>query len=197
MKRGDRKRGRGILGVGVGLLAGGLLLSAGRAEAAATVCGTIITNVATATMTSGFPDYVLYEVSYNATCTVSVSCPPVVALRKFANGGYTTECAAGCTVTFSICIENQTVDTIWGITVTDKLPDNMTFVDEGVGPKFDQTAPNLGAPVVVNASTVGGLPAGNLGAPGFGQGAPYYLRWTYNGIGPAKSACSVYRARIL
>jgi len=172
-------------------------LAAGRAQAAATVCGTIITNVATATMTSGFPDFVLYEVSYNATCTVQVLCPPVVALRKFANAAYLSEGAAGGTVTFSICIENQTNDTVWGITVTDKLPDNMTFVDEGFGNDFDLTTPNLGVPNVVSAATTGGLATAPAGAPPFGQAPNYYLRWTYTGIGPAKSACAVYRARIL
>src|SRR5678809_720233 len=103
MRQGDRMtrpwRGAGFA-VAVAL---GLGLSSGRAEAAATVCGTIITNVATATMTSGFPDFVTYVVSYNATCTVQVLCPPVVALRKFANDGFTTEAGAGATVTFSIC----------------------------------------------------------------------------------------------
>jgi len=178
----------------LGLLAVGVAL-AGTANAASTVCGTIITNVATATMTSGFPDFVGYEVSYNASCTVVVLCPPVVALRKYANGGFLTEGAAGATVTFQICIENQTNDTVWGVTVSDQIPNNMAYVD-AVGPSFDFTVPNLGAPLFGSASTAAGL-ATMGGAPTTGQGAPYFLRWTYNGIGPAKSACSVYRAKIL
>jgi uncharacterized repeat protein (TIGR01451 family) len=190
----SRAQARGTLLVAV-LLAG--LVVPRLAQAASTVCGTLITNVATATMTSGFPDFVGYEVSYNATCTVLVLCPPVVALKKYANGGMLTEAAAGATVTFQICIENQTTDTIWAISVTDRMPDNMTFVSAGGVPSFDQTAPNLGAPAVVNATTVAGLTAGTVGAPAFGTASPVYLRWTYPGIGPSKSACVVYQAKIL
>jgi uncharacterized repeat protein (TIGR01451 family) len=184
--------------MGLALLA--MVVAAPRAHATSTVCGTLITNVATATMTSGFPDFVGYEVSYNATCTVLVLCPPVVALKKYANGGFLTEAAAGATVTFQICIENQTTDTIWGIAVTDRMPDNMTFVDTvptGTAPAFDNTTPSLGLPAVVNATTVAGLTAGTTTAPAYGTASPLYLRWTYNGIGPNKSACTVYRAKIL
>jgi uncharacterized repeat protein (TIGR01451 family) len=171
---------------------------ASRAQATATVCGTIITNEATATMTSGFPDFVGYEVSYNATCTVTVLCPPVVALRKFANGGYLTESAAGATVTFSICIENQTVDTVWGVTVTDQLPSNMTFVDYGTGPWTMGTQIAPWPPAYVAASSVAGLAAAtNNTGPTAGQGAPYFMRWTFAGVGPNKSACVIYRAQIL
>ena len=175
-----------------------LALAAGRASAAATVCGTLITNVASAGMSSGPPAFVQYEVSYNATTTVLVLCAPVVQLRKFANGGFLTEGSAGATVTFSICVENQTADTVWAISVTDKLPDNMTFVDWGVGGAYDLTAPNLGATRQVSAATVAGLTAAvdNV-APPAGQGVNFYMRWTYPGVGPQKSACVVYRARIL
>src|SRR6185503_8748754 len=118
----DARHGRGGEGRGAwpfGLararrvaLAAVVLLGVVETGQAATVCGTLITNVAASNMSSGFPDFVNYEVSYNATCTVMVLCAPVVALRKFANGGYVTEAAAGATVTFAICIENQTVDTV-------------------------------------------------------------------------------------
>src|SRR5438046_2984693 len=102
MTQGDRRtrvNGARAMSLGLALL---VALAAGRASAAATVCGTIITNVAAAAMGSGFPAFVQYEVSYNATCTVMVLCAPVVQLRKFANGGYLTEGAAGSAVTFSI-----------------------------------------------------------------------------------------------
>ena len=194
--KGDRRVRHGrATGLGLAFL---LALAGSRADAGATVCGTIITNVAAAAMGSGFPAFVQYEVSYNATCTVMVLCAPVVQLRKFANGGYLTEGAAGATVTFSICVENQTADTVWAVSMTDKLPDNMTFVDAGTGGAYDLTAPNLGAAALVSASTVALLTTAPLGStPGAGQGVNYYMRWTYPGIGPQKSACVVYRAKIL
>ena len=183
-----------------GSLVLGLGLAAGRAHAA-TACGTIITNVATATMTSGFPDFVAYAVSYNATCTVAVLCPPVVRLVKWAT---TPMCAAGCTVTFQVCIENQMTDTVWGITMTDALPGNMTFVAMGsqvplsVVANYDTTLGGpfvLGAVVGSSASTTAG--PWNAGGPTVGQAPVWYLRWVVPGIGPAKSACVTYAARIL
>src|SRR6185295_5620337 len=119
-------------------------------------------------------------------------------LRKFANGDYLTEGSAGSVVTFSICVEIQTADTVWAVSMTDKLPDNMSFVDWGIGGAYDLTAPNLGATKQVSAALVANLTTAvdNVPPPA-GQTANFYMRWTYPGIGPQKSACVVYRARIL
>lgn len=175
-------------------LALALLVPAPRAEAA-TACGTIITNVATATMWSGFPDYVAYEVSYNATATLIVLCPPVVALRKFANTDYAdfAQAPAGGLVTFMICVENQTVTSVWGMTITDRLPVNVNVVN-ALDSEYNLTgAPVSPAPTAAyssnNTTWANGLANG--------QGAPYYLRWTLEKIGPLKSACVSYTARIL
>ena len=186
-------RVEGIVGerAAAALVAAVLALSCGRAEAS-TACGTLITNVATATMTSGFPDYVSYEISYNASVMVVVLCPPVVKLSKLAS---TPLCAAGCTVTFSVCIENQVADTVWGVTMTDVLPGNMAFVDDAGIPDYNTTTVSLGAIVTTNSSAVTG-PWG-AGEPTAGQTAAWYLRWVVPGIGPTKSACVTYSARIL
>lgn len=187
-------RAEGIVGkrVAGAVVAAVLALVAGRGLAS-TACGTLITNVATATMTSGFPDYVAYEISYNASVMVVVLCPPVVKLTKLAS---TPECAAGCTVTFSVCIENQVADTVWGVTMTDVLPGNMAYVDNYPPcPDYNTSLTNLGAVVPSSAAAIGG--PWNAGGPGAGQTIPYYLRWVVPGIGPAKSACVMYRARIL
>ncbi len=183
-------RGEGIVVrrvAAAGVVAVVLALAAGRG-AASTACGTLITNVATATMTSGFPDYVAYECSYNASVMVVVLCPPVIKLTKLAN---TPLCAAGCTVTFSVCIENQVADTVWGVTMTDVLPGNMAFVDNFLD---YNTTTGAAAMVPSSAPALAG-PWG--GAATAGQTVPYYMRWVVPSIGPQKSACAVYRARIL
>ena len=172
-------------------VAASCVLAAGRVHAA-TACGTMITNVATATMTSGFPDYVAYEVSYNATVMVRVLCPPVVRLVKYASSPL---CAAGCTVTFQVCVENQMTDSVWGITITDVLPANMTFVSMNPA-NYDMTPGwALGAVISSNAGTTAG--PWSAGGPVVGQGPTHYLRWVIPGVGPAKSACVSYAARIL
>ena len=171
-------------------LAVAMALAAGRG-AASTACGTLITNVATATMTSGFPDYVAYEVSYNASVMVVVLCPPVIKLTKLAS---TPVCAAGCTVTFSVCIENQVADTVWNVTMTDVLPGLMSFLQNDVA-NYNTTTGGPWSMTATNASAVAG--PWNGGGPTVGQTAKWYLRWVVSGIGPTKSACVTYKARIL
>ncbi len=178
----------------MGLALGGLLvwLAAGRSFAA-TAAGTIITNVATATMNSGFPYYAVYNVSYNATATFIVLPNPVVALQKWADH---VQAGAGCTVTFQVCVQNQTQDTAWNVTITDQLPANMGFVLWNLSPPgFDNTNPNLGAPVPSYATALTGT--WSTAAPAAGTTAPLYLRWVFPGIGPTKSACAAYAASIL
>lgn len=166
-------------------LALALLSPAGRA-AAATACGTIITNVATATMTSGFPDFVGYEVSYNATATLIVLCPPVVALRKYANTDYGTfaQAPSGGTVTFMICVENQTVTSVWGINITDQLPSNVSWLANGADYNLTGAPAALGPWIAFSSNNT----TWGSGSPAANQGAPYYLRWTLEKIGPSKSA---------
>jgi uncharacterized repeat protein (TIGR01451 family) len=160
---------------------------------AATACGALITNVATITMSSGFPDYIAYAMTYNITATGVVLCPPVVRCVKWVRP---TIAGAGETLTFSLCVENQMSDTVWGITMTDALPGNMTFAL--VSPAdYDTT---LGGPFVLGAVVPSNGPTatcGVAGAPTVGQAPPWFLRWAVPGIGPAKSACVTYAARIL
>jgi len=183
-----------------GLAATWLVTLAGTRAEAATACGTMITNVATATMTSGFPDFVSYAVSYNATVMITVLCPPVVRLVKWAS---TPLCAAGCTVTFLVCVENQMTDTVWGITVTDALPGNTTFAlgfAGATGGNYDTTltgAFSLGGGLVVSNSPTTAAASFTAGSPTIGQAPVWYLRWVIGGIGPAKSACVSYAARVL
>lgn len=185
----------GMAGLIVAVLAG----FAGTRAFAMTAAGSIVTNVVTATMTSGFPDFVAYTVSYNATAQVVVASAPVVKLAKYAS---TPLCAAGCTVTFQVCIENQQVDTAWAVTVTDILPGNTTLVQMytavGAGLNYDTSSSGQFSAALggLNASLSSSM-AGPWSAPGgAGQGAPYYLRWVF-GVGSARSACVSYSVRIL
>ena len=197
MKRSLTTRTTRRAGLPVTLLALAALALPGGARSQ-TACGALITNIAMATMWSGPPDLVAYEVSYGVTATVLVLCPPVIALRKSSslNGSNLVTCAAGCTVTFSICLENQQFgpnDSVWSVTITDRLPTNMSFVSWGLD-DYNTTTPAPAAPVATQSSVLTG---GWSGTAPVGQTAPYYLRWVVDRIGPTRSACLTYRAKIL
>lgn len=166
-------------------------MAPGRANAASAACGTIITNAATITFWSGPLDQIGYELSYNVTATVRVICP-VTAVVKYA---VPRVVAAGGTVTFFVCIDNQRMSpdgSVWNVTVTDKLPDGMGFVAFNPGAYIP-------APGVVlstsYATSLGGTWTGGSPAPGTQD--PLYLRWVVSQVGTLKSACVTYSAQIL
>ena len=186
-----------------------LALLLGGNAGAMTTCGTVITNVVSATMHSGPPEFVEYTVSYAATASVVVACPPAIQMYKFTNYSVAS---SGTTVKFTICVVNETTDSVWGIVVTDRLPDGMAWVD------MDQNwAPgDYGAGVTDNYYTPTGLAGGPPGAtiswdsgsdfdpyqsgtspPPAGQSGTIWLRWTLAYVGPTRSACLTYRARVL
>jgi len=196
-----------MLGV---VLAGLLVAGSARGETAA---GTLLTNVVTATMHSGAPDFIVYEVSYNATATVLVLSQPVVRLLKkvlygdgslpdmaccgAARGG--AMAAVGATVTFQVCIENQMDQSAWWVTLTDALPANVSYQGMGngwVGGAYNTSA---GAPGLTYAYNTGGAWADFTppGGPVAGTVSPLNLRWVVQYIGPAKSACVAFWAKVL
>lgn len=202
---------RRAAGVGLGVLLA--LGAAGRLEAT-TVCGTIITNVVTATMHSGAPEFVVYEVSYNATATLVVACPPSLRMAKYTNYPVAS---AGTIVTFKICIHNETNNSVWGVTITDALPRNMVwegwdgnwtgtyangadgdFYTPGTGVLADRPVDlETGGTFDYMASDASEIAAMAPGPPPPGQVGPYYLRWTIPHVGPESSACVTYQARVL
>jgi len=181
-----------------GVLVALAVLASGRAQGA-TVCGTLITNVVTATLSSGFPDYVLYEVSYNATATVRVLCPATLRFEKYVDW---PEACAGTTVRFYVCVVNETNDSVWGATVTDRMPGNMSYVDrdgtwnDAVGDYYIPATPGS-PPAYVRAWAGSVIPGMTAGDPPGGQLVPLYLRWTIDYVGPKRSACVTYRAVVL
>ena len=163
----------------------------GRAHAGS-ACGSLITNTATVTMWSGPVDQIGFVLTYNVTAVVQVLCP-VVSMVKYANRDMAS---VGSTVTFFICIVNDRNDSIWNVTITDRLPRNMGFWDWNTA-NYNATT---GGPWTVNQaySTAGlGGPWNRAVAPNQGQGADLWMRWRIQMIGPARSACMTYRATVL
>jgi uncharacterized repeat protein (TIGR01451 family) len=162
---------------------------------AATACGTMITNAASISLSSGYPDFVAYQMTYSITAVLTVLCPPSVKLVRRV---WPEMEAAGGTMTFSVCVVNDLLETIWGITVTDRLPDNVTFGGPGFG-DYDTTNGGQfilgGALTNSNASAMAG--PWSTGLPAVGQAAPSYLRWVVGAVGPAKSACLTYIVRVI
>ena len=174
-----------------GIIAAALLGAGytGEAVATATSCGTLITNVATVTMWSGPMDQIGYELSYNVTATVRVVCP-VTALVKYADRDVAS---VGSVVTFFICVVNDrmTVDgSVWNVTLTDRVPANM----EVVGWSF-YGGTMVGAFPYWNTSLA--VNGWNSSSPATQVGPNIYLRWRFSMIGPMKSACATFQARVL
>jgi len=162
-------------------------LGAGRVRAT-TADGTMITNVATATFAT--PSLAgPYAVSYNASAYVMVQ-NPCVAIRKDPN--VTTQSAGG-TVTYTLWVVNcSPVTSAFNITITDKLPDNVTY---------DQPRGNWnggsGGTWTSWESATGATNAWVQATPPSGQATPYYLRFLLDQLGPAKSAMIAYSVVVL
>ncbi len=159
--------------------------SAGRA---ATAWGTLITNVATITMMSGFPDFVGYSVSFNMTCTVLIVGGPCITAQKIVSPPATE---SGQALNYRIWIINcSPLISAFNITVNDRLPDNAMMWqdlgnwDGGSGGTFSKSN---------SANSI----TWSSGMPATGQGAPYYIRWVLNLLGPGRSAFVEFSAKVL
>jgi len=135
---------------------------------------------------------------------VTVACPPAIQMVKFVNW---PTASAGTTVTFKICVVNETTDSVWGVTITDKFPSGM--MARGTPPenwagdntyasfKVPPDPPGGGGTLAFRWATseipnMTGMPADFNG-----QSAPLYLRWTIEYVGPMRSACVSYQAEVL
>lgn len=206
---------RTVMGARMILVIAAIMAASPRPGHATTVCGTIITNMVSATMHSGPPDFVVFPTPGTAaptfTAVVEVACPPAIHMAKFVNW---PTASAGTTVVFRICIINETSDSVWGVTVTDRLPNGMLFrpMDQtwndgvGAGSPYANgntyqslTPPDAGGwpPNPTIAWDTSENPAMNPGTPPDGQGPDMWLRWTVDYVGPMRSACLTYRAEVL
>jgi len=76
------------------------------------------------------------------------------------------------------------------VTLTDQLPSNMTYVQP-----WTNWVNGTGTWTASYSTVVGGpYTAGD--APN-GQAPPFFLRWTLNVLGPSKSGCVNYTARVM
>ena len=154
---------------------------------ALTADGCVMTSVANVTFCSIAGVFVGFKVSYGATAPVLI-CNPLVAYTKTATP--TMSIPTG-TVTFSLCIiNNSSTTSAFNMVVSDKLPDNMSYVQPSYG-IWGGTA------TMTNAAVMAG--PWSLGEPPDGQANPMYLRWTVEMIppGPGRSACVDFAARVL
>jgi len=172
------------------LVAIGMAISPGSASAA-TADGTLITNVACATFSANPAGTAGYAVSYCATATVLIR-NPCIALQKIANP---TAQASGGDVTFTLWVVNcSPTSSAWNILVTDRMPDNTAYEN----PSF-VSWPGNATPGVWQANySSNNTTWSALGTqPGAAQGAPYYLRYTLDILGPGKSAFASFQVTIL
>lgn len=163
----------------------GLALPPG-ASAAPTADGTLITNVACATfMAAGGQGF---AVSYCVTAIVRVD-SPCIALQKIANP---TVQSSGGTVTFTIYVVNcSCTNSAFNITVTDRLPDNMSYSGNYAGVPL-----GFGGTFTPYSSSTNANPWASSN-PVVGQGAPYYMRYILDFISPCKSAMVTFTANVL
>jgi uncharacterized repeat protein (TIGR01451 family) len=184
--------------------AGVLLLGADKSARAATVDGTLVTNIASATF--GSVSAVSYEVSYCSTATVWVISPCVAMWKWIDDGAVWREWPAvgsgnwipmqssGCTVTYKLEINNCSEWTsAFNVTLTDKLPDNTSLVIHNLD-DFNGNTPYQWiyswSPNNVAPWTNGAMPAG--------QASPAYLRWVLRNFGMTwRSAYVRYAVRVL
>jgi len=175
-----------------------LLCLAAQPGQAATAWGTLITNVATITMNSGFPDFVAYSMTYNMTCAVPVGIPaPTLSFEKTVSP---TSMGSGGTLTYTLWITNSGPwDSAFNVHVIDIIPgvSGVMAYTPGQDNWVDGTP---GATVTLGH---GSQPPWN----GFltqywtecpaGQTGPYGIRWIVSMIGPGKSALLCWKARVL
>jgi len=167
-----------------------------RLAGATTADGSIITNVACATLNS-----VLFvpESGWNnwesgggiracATSSELMVQSPNIRLSKTCNP---TTSAVGGTVTCTMCVENTNAFMeAYNVRITDKIPVNMGWI--GSRPNPDE----WGGPWTYEVSTTGAVWV--AGDPPAGQATPYYLRWTRSAaLWPGTSACIAYTLSIL
>jgi len=156
---------------------------------ATTVEGSLLTNLASMTLSSA--ERTVWDVTYCATARVLVVVP-VIQLQKRASAP--TSCS-GETVTFCIYAVNTSPYTsAFNISLDDVLSTMMVYV---------------GASGTTNTWTAGSTVAKGRGRSDFppvfdwanepsdGQGAPYSVRWLINYIGPSKSAMMCFQMKVL
>ena len=138
---------------------------------------------------------------YSATTFLFENAAELEAYQRGESGKYIysryanpTVQASGGAVTFTLWVVNcSPTSSAWNILVTDRLPDN-TYYDPGTFVSWPGNAtPGVWDPSYSSNNTTWS----GVGQPALPQGAPYYLRYTLNILGPGKSAFASFQVVIL
>jgi uncharacterized repeat protein (TIGR01451 family) len=163
------------------------LLLAGRVQALPTADGALITNLATATFATASLNG--FAVTYGATANVLVA-NPCVAIQKVPD---VTVQSAVSKVTYTLWVANCSPTTsAFGITVTDKLPDNVSYD----APRGSWNG-GSGGTWVSSDSPSGAVGSYVGGTPPAGQTTPMFLRFVLDQLGAGKSAMIAYSVVVL
>jgi len=104
-----------------------------------------------------------------------------------------TMLAASQTATYTVCVVNNALNaTAWNLVVSDKLPDNMGWVNASLA-----TWAGAGSAWDLSDSGNGTTWAASPAQPPAGQTSPFFLRWTIDKLGPNRSACVSFRMTVL
>lgn len=153
--------------------------------------GAVLTNIASCTFATA-PTAPYVEVSYQVTAKVWVQNPVVVPTKTATP----TLQAAGSEVTFQVCVENTSATaSAFNVFVNDRLPDNMEWA--GLATTYWNNSNPAGTWSETSSSVFPGPYCTAPCPPLSGQDAPYYMRWNLNWLGPLKSGCVTFKARIL
>lgn len=154
------------------------------------VSGTLLTNMVSVTFGTAPTSGVQVQVSYGGTAAVLVQ-NPTLSVSKYATP---TLQASGSDVTFRVCVMNLSATaSAFNVAVVDRLPDNMEWAGAAT------TMWSMGVPAGTWTETSSASFPGPYGvaAPASGQDYPYYMRWVLTHLGPGRSGCVEFRARIL
>lgn len=154
------------------------------------VTGTLLTNMVSVTFGTSLVGGLEVKVTYGATTTVLVQ-NPALSVSKYATP---TLQASGSDVTFRVCVMNVSATaSAFNVAVVDRLPDNMEWAG-AVSSMWSMGVP-AGTWTETSSSVFPGPYAGT--PPAAGQDYPYYMRWVLTTLGPNRSGCVEFRARIL
>jgi len=167
------------------------MLAAGEAGAFLNT-GTLLTNSASATYTSGAPgSYQANTISYSATAKILVA-NPAVFLWKDIDGPTCVTGTAGGAISFTICFSNGGANSAFNITIKDKLPTNTWWIGLATYSSWwiDLNG-NPGTLQTYYAPSPAGTPFNLVGA---GQNmcptaSCGFLQWVVPNLGVGRSGC--------
>ncbi|MEK7477646.1 MAG: hypothetical protein AAB152_18660 [Candidatus Coatesbacteria bacterium] len=148
--------------------------------------GTMITNVACITYMSSIG--MGFSVSFCMTSTALILPPPCITAQKIVTPSLQ---ASGGLMTFRIWVINcSCFSSAFNITMTDRLPDNVTM-------GTNQAPWNGGSGGSWYAASGSNNTTWAVNPPLVGQGVPYYLRYVLDQLGPCRSAFASFTVSVL